>query len=78
MGSIPIARSITPVDAVELTGFSTRKLPVESPFLDAVGRDSGLNEFVGRGDSGVFHLSGNGVNQALPFNKQFLADPFVR
>ena len=41
VGSIPIARSITPVDAVGLTGFPPRIWPLRRPILDAVGRDLG-------------------------------------
>ena len=38
VGSIPIARSINPVDAVEFTGFPPRKFPIKTRVLDAVGR----------------------------------------
>jgi hypothetical protein len=38
--SIPIARSINPVDAVGLTGFSRRKFSPKRLILDAVGRAS--------------------------------------
>jgi hypothetical protein len=37
--SIPIARSINPVDAVGFTGFPPRKFPIESRVLDVVGRE---------------------------------------
>jgi hypothetical protein len=39
MGSIPIARSINPVDAVGFAGFPPQKSPLNSPILDAVGRE---------------------------------------
>jgi hypothetical protein len=39
VGSIPIARSINPVDAVGFTGFPPQKPPLNSPILDAVGRE---------------------------------------
>jgi len=39
VGSIPIARSINPVDAVGFTGFPPQKSPPISPILDAVGRE---------------------------------------
>ena len=42
VGSIPIARSINPVDAVGFTGFPSRKLPLKPMILDAVGRGFGL------------------------------------
>src|SRR6266480_8002666 len=38
VGSIPIARSINPVDAVGFTGFHTSKWFIKLRFLDAVGR----------------------------------------
>jgi hypothetical protein len=38
VGSIPIARSINPVDAVEFTGFPPPKFPTKTRVLDAVGR----------------------------------------
>jgi hypothetical protein len=37
MGSIPIARSTNPVDAVGFTGFPPGNYPVKRPMLDAVG-----------------------------------------
>jgi hypothetical protein len=39
VGSIPIARSIDPVDVVGFTGFPPSKVPLNSSFLDAVGRE---------------------------------------
>ena len=39
VGSLPIARSINPVDAVGFTGFLPQKSPLNSPILDAVGRE---------------------------------------
>ena len=39
MGSIPIARSRNPVDAVGFTGFPLRKSPLKPIILDAVGRE---------------------------------------
>ncbi len=39
VGSIPIARSINPVDAVGFTGFLPRKFFLKPTILDAVGRD---------------------------------------
>jgi len=43
VGSIPIARSINPVDAVGFTGFHPQNRPIKSAILDAVGRGfSGL------------------------------------
>ncbi len=40
MVSIPIARSIKPVDAVGFTGLPARNSPLESSILDGVGRES--------------------------------------
>ena len=39
-GSIPIARSRSPVDAVGFTGFPSRKTPLKTMILVAVGRES--------------------------------------
>src|SRR5712664_4402989 len=39
VGSIPIARSISPVDAVGFTGFPPRNYPLKRTILDAVGRE---------------------------------------
>jgi len=39
VASIPIARSINPVDAVEFTGFPSPKFPIKTRVLDAVGRE---------------------------------------
>ena len=39
VGSIPIARSISPVDAVGFTGFPPLKLTLKCSVLDAVGRE---------------------------------------
>ena len=39
VGSIPIARSRNPVDAVGFTGFPPQKSPLIFPILDAVGRE---------------------------------------
>ena len=44
LGSIPIARSINPVDAVGFTGFLPRKVPLKTTILDAVGRGFGVPE----------------------------------
>jgi hypothetical protein len=38
VGSIPIARSINPVDAVGFTGFHSLNWPIKCAILDAVGR----------------------------------------
>src|SRR4029077_4719620 len=48
VGSIPIARSINPVDAVGFTGIHPRHWPIKSPILDAVGRESRLKNLIGR------------------------------
>src|SRR5713101_9595561 len=45
VGSIPIARSIKPVDAVGFTGFHSQDRPVKHSILDAVGREFGEQEF---------------------------------
>ena len=50
VGSIPIARSINPVDAVEFTGFPPQKTRMNSRVLDAVGREIGLAVGFGRGN----------------------------
>ena len=39
VGSIPIARSINPVDAVGFTGFSPQNFFLKPLILDAVGRE---------------------------------------
>jgi hypothetical protein len=39
VGSIPIARSITPVDAVGFTGFQLPRIAIKTGVLDADGRD---------------------------------------
>jgi hypothetical protein len=39
VGSIPIARSINPVDAVGFTGFPPSNWPINYRFLDADGRE---------------------------------------
>jgi hypothetical protein len=57
MGSIPIARSINPVDAVEFTGFLHPKFPIKTRVLDAVGPVSDRSGHLGRDDSGIFHFS---------------------
>jgi para-nitrobenzyl esterase len=49
VGSIPIARSINPVDAVGFTGFHPPNLPIKCAILDAVGRGFGSLIPVGRG-----------------------------
>jgi hypothetical protein len=49
VGSIPIARSITPVDAVGFTGFDPRNWPIKCAILDAVGRGFASLIPVGRG-----------------------------
>jgi hypothetical protein len=48
MGSIPIARSINPVDAVGFTGFPPLKVLSNCPILDAVGREIGPGRSFGR------------------------------
>ena len=50
MGSIPIARSINPVDAVGLTGFPPPKWTPNSSILDAVGRETHPEKSLGRGE----------------------------
>src|SRR6266699_630651 len=47
VGSIPIARSINPVDAVGFTDFHPRNWPIKSGILDAVGRESRLKDLIG-------------------------------
>jgi hypothetical protein len=55
--SIPIARSINPVDAVEFTGFPTPEFPPKSVFWTQMDADSGRGGHLGRDDSGIFHFS---------------------
>jgi hypothetical protein len=54
VGSIPIARSISPVDAVGFTGFPPRNQPLKPAILDAVGREYRCGKRIGHG---VFTLS---------------------
>ena len=48
MGSIPIARSINPADAVGLTDFRTESQPQKYPILDALGRETVCHFHFGR------------------------------
>ena len=57
VGSIPIARSINPVDAVEFTGFPPRKSLQKAEFWTQLDADSGRSGHLGRDDSGIFHFS---------------------
>jgi hypothetical protein len=64
VGSIPIARSINPVDAVGFTGFLHPKFPIKTRVLDAAGR--GFRPPAGISDatnSGIFHLISDYVNR---------------
>jgi hypothetical protein len=48
VGSIPIARSINPVDAVGFTGFPPQNRPIKPSILDAVGREIRSGISIGR------------------------------
>src|SRR5229473_2457019 len=52
LGSIPIARSIKPVDAVGFTGFHSRNWRIKYAVLDAVGRGVFRSYFVRSDGSG--------------------------
>ena len=65
MGSIPIARSINPVDAVGFTGFPPPKFPYKKPsFGRSWTRIPAASGHLGRDDSGICHFSDYGC-QAL-------------
>jgi hypothetical protein len=49
VGSIPIARSISPVDAVGFTGLPPQNYAIKRPILDAVGREISSSRSFGRG-----------------------------
>ncbi|MGB7461503.1 MAG: hypothetical protein WBW14_01285, partial [Candidatus Acidiferrum sp.] len=58
VGSIPIARSINPVDAVGFTGFSPQNFFLKPLILDAVGRELLAEWGFGRGISGGSQVRG--------------------
>ena len=53
VGSIPIARSKNPVDAVGLTGFPPLKATSNCSILDVVGRENQLEKGFGRDKIGI-------------------------
>jgi len=55
VGSIPIARSGNPVDAVGFTGFLHPKLPLKTRVLDAVGRGFRPSGHLGRDTHNPLH-----------------------
>jgi hypothetical protein len=61
VGSIPIARSINPIDAVEFTGFLPPKFPIRTRVLDAVGRGIRSQRASWTRRFGIFHFSDYGV-----------------
>jgi hypothetical protein len=59
MGSIPIARSLKPVDAVGFAGFSPQNSSLNRSILDADGREISANRGSGRDESSPRSLQGN-------------------
>jgi hypothetical protein len=76
VGSIPIARSINPVDAVGFTGFPPLKVTSNCSILDAVGREiPAVTEFWTR--SAVKESDGEPRKLELPTNDPSAPRPAV-
>jgi hypothetical protein len=54
VGSIPIARSITPADAVGIAGFHHRNQLIKRAIADAVGRGFDIDEFISAEEPATF------------------------